>query len=294
MMRKIINVLAFIIFLLPLAAVSARADVMVVAMSVDTAPVIDGRMSDDAWPQAREVIVHDPIAAHNIALKAVHTEKNIYFLVRYPDPDESRLHKPWRWNSEAGQYEMGPEREDVFVFKWLMSPGAADLSIYSNEAWQADVWYWKANRTDPTGFADDKIQTLLNSPLQRTFPVISRSGEKMYLLRKGDKGQSAYRSVMHLEYIGDLIPQYGVIAPTGSRADIRAKGEWANGEWCIEFGRPLNTTHNDDIQFDINGRYLFGVSRFEIAGRKPDPAISQPLYGCGDVSAKMTLVFNRE
>jgi len=287
-----IKLSTLILFLL-LETPPVWAEVVVVAEKVDTPPVIDGRMSDAPWPQAREVIVHDPIAGHNIALRAVYTEKNIYFLVRYPDPDESRLHKPWRWSSDTGQYEMGPEREDVFVFKWLMSAEMADLSIYSNESWQADVWYWKANRTDPTGFADDKIQTLLNSPFRRTFPVISRSGRRMHLLREGDEGRAAYTSLMHLEYIGDLIPQYDIIEPSGSRADIRAKGGWTNGEWCIEFGRALATHHNDDIQFDINGRYLFGVSRFEIAGRKPDPDISQPLYGCGDVSAKMYLVFDR-
>ncbi len=283
---------ALILFLL-LETPPAWAEVVVAAKKVNAAPVIDGRMSDAPWSQAREVIVHDPIARHNIALKAVYTDKNIYFLVRYPDSDASRIHKPWRWSSVTGQYEMGPEREDVFVFKWLINAESADLSIYADESWQADVWYWKANRTDPAGFADDKIQTLLSSPFRRTFPVNSRSGEKMYLLREGDAGRSAYTSVMQLEYNGDLIPQYETIAPTGSRADIRAKGEWSNGEWCIEFGRPLNTSHNDDIQFDINGRYLFGVSRFEIAGRKPDAAISQPLYGCGDVSAKMYLVFDR-
>ena len=80
--------------------------------------------------------------------------------------------------------------------------------------------------------------------------------------------------------------------PTNSRADITAKGNWKNGTWTIEFGRKLNTSHADDIQFvDLKKRYLFGVSKNEIAGREPNSKLSNPYYGSGDVDEPLYLTF---
>ena len=88
-----------------------------------------------------------------------------------------------------------------------------------------------------------------------------------------------------------MIPQFTNKKPSGSRADIKAKGVWHKGEWCIEFARSLYTGHQDEVQFELGQPYFFGVSRFEIAGRESDPKLSQPLYGAGDVSEKLWLVF---
>jgi hypothetical protein len=109
----------------------------------------------------------------------------------------------------------------------------------------------------------------------------------------GDGGSPAYQAKIEIDYRGDMIPQFVPKKPSGSRADIRAKGLWNRGEWCIEFARSLNTGHLDDVQFDIGRTYFFGVSRFEVAGRAPDPALSQPQYGAGDVSEKLWLVFKK-
>ena len=113
----------------------------------------------------------------------------------------------------------------------------------------------------------------------------------MYLQRMGDKGKPAYKSEIKLDYQGDNIPQFKKQTPSGSRADIKAKGVWRNENWTIEFARTLNTGYPDDVQFDFTKKYFFGVSRFEIAGRKPNPKSTQPLYGSGDVSEALYLVF---
>ena len=76
----------------------------------------------------------------------------IFFLVVFPDPDESRRHKPWVWEKELKMYEMGPDREDVFIFKWNMDSEQKDLSVYADKSYTADIWFWKACRTDSTGF----------------------------------------------------------------------------------------------------------------------------------------------
>ena len=85
--------------------------------------------------------------------------------------------------------------------------------------------------------------------------------------------------------------RYRFAQPSGSRADVRAKGQWQDGRWTIEFARPLQTGHSDDIAFRMDRRYRFGVSRFEIAGRKRNPALEQPDFGRGDVGELLYLVF---
>lgn len=120
----------------------------------------------------------------------------------------------------------------------------------------------------------------------------SKSGNPMFLRRKGDKGKSAYKSKLYVDFSGDKISQYDHQSPTESRADVKAKGIWSNNEWCIEFSRSLITDQADDVQFDLAQSYFFGVSRYEIVGVKPNLKLSQPLYGAGDVSDMIILSFS--
>ena len=105
-------------------------------------------------------------------------------------------------------------------------------------------------------------------------------------------GQAAYKSHIQVEHTKDMLNQFKNKTPSGSRANIKAKGQWLNNQWCIEFSRALNTGEIDDLQFNLSKKYLFGISRYEIAGRNPDPKLTQPLYGSGDISEKLELVFN--
>ncbi len=264
----------------------------VISTKVDNPPIVDGNWRDPAWTRTTELVTHDKIANLDIAVKSVYTHDTVFFMVRFSDPDESRLHKPWVWNPADEMYDQGYEREDCFVIKWALEEANTDLSVHADSPYTADVWFWKAHRTDPTGYADDKIQRYSTAILPKSKKLQSKNGTPMYLQRKGDHGDSAYRSKLVVEHAGDKIPQFEYRKPSGSRADIKAKGRWDNSAWCVEFSRPLLTGHSDDIQFDTSKSYFFGVSRYEIAGREPDPKLSQPLYGSGDVSEKLYLIFN--
>lgn len=264
-----------------------------VSLTVE-APEIDGRDDDAVWHQADAIVTRDEVGAIDVTIKAVHTNQQVYFLIQFPDPDESRLHKPWIWNPAKGMYDMGPEREDCFILKWATDKRTTDLSVHADDTYAADIWFWKANRTDPVGYADDKWQKLLAVQEAKTMSVVSKTGKTMYLMRKGDAGKPAYYSVIQLEKMADTVPQFSYQEPEDNRADVRAKGIWNDGQWTIEFARALHTDHADDVQFDTAETYLFGISRYEIGGKKPDPKLTQPLYGSGDVSEGLTLVFMRE
>lgn len=269
------------------------ADQRIVAIKVDEAPIIDGTGDDAVWGKDTAIITHDKVADIDVTLKAVYTEQEIYFLVEFADADESRAHKSWVWDKEIEVYKIGPTREDSFLFKWNMGSEPVDLSVYSDDNYAADIWFWKASRTDPSGFADDKMHYLGVEEQKHSVMIKSRSGENKYLSRPADKGDPSYEDLIYLEYAGDVLPHFAKQLPTGSRADVKAKGQWADGKWTIEFARALNTGNEDDILLDIDKEYLFGISKYEIAGREDNPKADQPLYGAGDVSERLTLQFRK-
>lgn len=284
-----LHVIFTYILIFGLSSVS-YADQSITAAKIDTPVSIDGIADDSQWKKASSITVFDPVAAIKIKIKSVHTDDSIFFLVSYPDPSESRQHKTWKWSKEKEIYIMGPEREDAFIFKFNMKKKPVDLSIHANNAYESDIWYWKADRTDPSGFADDKIQILSLQPSLKTRKLIHESGNIYYLTRKGDAGSSSYKNTIHTEYIQERMPHFSHLTPTGSRADITAKGKWHNEEWTIEFGRKLVTGYGDDIAFTKPGKFQFGISRYEIAGRPPEKRSDQPLFGTGDTGENLTLI----
>ncbi|MFZ5642907.1 MAG: ethylbenzene dehydrogenase-related protein [Bacillota bacterium] len=63
---------------------------------------------------------------------------------------------------------------------------------------------------------------------------------------------------------GDFIVGNIAYQITGDPADIKAKGNYADGTWTLEIQRPLKTQSNKDIQFDDLGKeYYFAVAGFD-------------------------------
>ena len=280
--------------LLLLVAGLCHADQLLTAQLSTTEPVIDGMGGDDAWSQVQGIVTQDIVADIPMELKAVHSGDKIFFLVRFPDPEKSEFHRSWMWNSDLQEYESGRDREDVVILKWFIEGDDSDLSLSSPTSYSADMWFWKACRTNPMGFADDKIQQLSVDALKHSLKVTSKTGSAMYLQRQADQGSPSYRTRVVVTNKGMHIPRFDLKQPTGSRADIRAKGVWADGYWTVEFGRKLRTGHVDDVQLDVKKSFRFGVSRYEIAGRQEEPGAAQPMYGCGEISEIITLEFGQQ
>ena len=254
-------------------------------------PIIDGLANESAWQNTPELITYDNTQELPITIKSVYNDSEIFFLVSFPDLDESRTHKSWVWDKGREIYTVGFDREDTFIFKWNMEAKPVDLSIYADNSYKADIWFWKACRTDAAGYADDKSHLLSPTEERLTTEIITRTGKRMFLLRESDDGESAYKIDLISEYQGEILPRYTINKPTGSRSDVKAKAKGQDGRWTIEFGRKLITGNRDDIQFTPSQKYLFGVSRYEIAGRKPNMKLSSPLYGTGDINEKLWLEF---
>jgi len=259
------------------------------SLKIDGAPTIDGSAEEGFWESSTSILTYDKIAGITIELRSVHNGENIFFLVRYPDATESRQHKYLVWDDALKAYRSGPKREDSFVFKWNMETRPVELSISGDDAYKADVWYWKANRTDPVGYADDKFHSYGHESLGNSLLVINKTGKPFFLERLGDGGKATYLSMTYDRYSTPEVPRYHIRQPTGSRADIRAKGNWKNGVWTIEWARKLKTGHTDDVQLETGKVYSFGVSRFEIAGKAANPGIDQPNYESGEITELLEL-----
>ena len=262
-----------------------------VALRTDSPPVIDGMGNDAAWQSAVRVTTTDPIADIPIELQAVYTDVNVYVKARFPDATENREHKTLVWNSDLELYRTGTKREDSFILKWSMEPVPVDMSLQSHKPYRADIWYWKAMRTDAMGYADDKLHIYSIHEIEHAQQITLPSGKRMFLSRPSDSGTSTYKSIAYEKFVGDTMVRYTYQQPTGSRADIRAKGHWSDGYWTIEFQRKMITGNVDDIQFDPALTYDFGVSRYEISGTAPNFRLEQPYYESGDVGEILTMTF---
>jgi len=272
---------------------SCLGEQKLLAMHIATPPVIDGLAGDPAWENAQEIITLDKSSKLPITIKAVYTDTEFFVQFSFPDKDESRTHKSWIWNKGREIYTVGHDREDIIILKWNMEPDPVDLSIVADNPDHADMWFWKVCRPGATGYADDTSHLLSQTEEQDSTKIISKSGKTMYLLRKSDDGTSAYRIDLITDYGGKTLPRYIHQQPTGSRSDVKVKGVWENGTWTIEFRRNFITGHQDDVQFTTARKYLFGVSRYEIAGRNANKELSDPLYGTGDVNEPLWLEFNK-
>ena len=60
-----------------------------------------------------------------------------------------------------------------------------------------------------------------------------------------------------------IVPERILRMPTNSRGDLDFGSVWSDGFWTAEIGRELQNGNDDDIQFDVQSEYLFGVAAFE-------------------------------
>jgi methyl-accepting chemotaxis protein len=287
-MKRALFITTIVILMVSLSVSASHSAQTITSVKGNEAPVIDGSGNDAAWKSSRSYTVRDNRADVDVTIRSVYTEDEIFFLVQYPDSAEDRLHKPWVWNSELEVYSIGHQREDTFTFKWNMEDREVDLSNFSDNQYTADIWYWKANRTDPAGYSDDKSHVLSSSPGKKARELTSKGGKKQYLMRIGDSGKSAQKKRLLTTYQGDVQDQYRSREPGGSRADIRAKGIWMNGYWTIEFSRKLDTGNTDDIQFAPSSgkKYQFGISIAGLYGEAIDRT-KPHWYGQGRISEKL-------
>lgn len=260
---------------------------------INSLPVIDGMGTDDQWQLAQQLELTDVVADHEMYFSALHDGESIAIKVHFPDATENREHKTLVWDDTSSIYKSSSKREDTFVLKWSISPLTKDLTLKSDEPYHADIWYWKSFRTDPLGYADDKYQIYSKVPNKKAKRLRSKDGSLFFLQRRGDSGKSAYKNRILINKESNEEAKYSHKKPEGSRADVKAKGVWQDGYWTIEFQRKLDTGNSDDINLVVGNSMLLGLSRYEIAGRKPDQNLEIPYFGSGEISQLINVLLEK-
>lgn len=246
-----------------------------VCARVDRAPSLDGRADDAAWQGAtvvevplRKVWPEGAQGATRAWVRAVRTDTHLYILAQWEDAsDDSASHKSWVWDAGKNAYVEGPDREDMFAVAFEHTgPFNPDMLAGVESVW--DAWQWKASRTNPQGHAMDRSHRYTRQqPQGKSKEYTARDGGKVWIARPEDAGDTVEKKQpAPKEKQGDRVPLYLPGTPTGSAADVRAKGAWSGGRWTVEFERKLDTGHPDDTAFTLTRALSLAISAHDHTG----------------------------
>lgn len=168
----------------------------------------------------------------------------VTFEITYHAEKECLQHKQWVWDKKHNRYTIGSQLEDtvkVFFF---------DKSLDTHFA---DIWVWRAGRTNPVGYADDLYWSSTSQ----------NNGDGSLVTVNGvhpDSGRTCWLSRYQSKFVGNKVKRFYCHEPEGSCSDVKAVGEWDNSLWRISFSRVLDTGNGDDIVFKRDGRYIVIIS----------------------------------
>lgn len=283
--------LAVLLFAPMLALAQAPQVVPVVVLA--QAPKIDGNLSEwgsDGWTKVavkpalekadRVKFGMSPEDDKNqtgsltVQIKVGVNADKVYFAMKYPDASADTAYRLWEWRGD--KYAEGKQREDMFALRFHMS-GDFDRSMLGTKDYTVDTWQWSAARTNPTGFAEDQMHHMTTVMLENAAEYSMPDGKTIYIRKQRDAGAPIYKTLPRpKENKGEKVPSFELATPSGSSADVAAKGEWRSGNWQLEVGRVLNTQHADDVVFKPGQKLLGQIAVFN-KGFSEHKSISEPL-----------------
>lgn len=248
---------------------------VLVATYTAEAPTIDG-MIDGLWELARPlpVIVREAIGGadpRQVTLRALYTDEEFIILAEWPDSTLSDMRDPYIWNAEAAQYERPSQPDDQFAIEFPLD-GDFELSMLTTESeYTADVWHWKAGRSNPGGWADDKRHLISKHPVIKGAKEYALGGHgTVYIARPMDAGTPSYvRKEKPAVFETDVVNSFEFQQASGSVADVRAKGVHNGSGWTLEMTRAFDTGHADDavIHKDKDNRFAIAILDDELYWR---------------------------
>ncbi len=260
--RERIPAITLILTWVAVAAFPAAAQNAIGAVTLSAPIQVDGDPGDWDGVPSHRIELTGPGGVDAVEMKfGIHGD-TIYVLTVWRDATESRLHKPYRWDEQMLSYRRTRDLEDRFAISFPMS-GDFSHNKLSGAEFTADVWHWKASRSDPAGIAHDKMWRVSRSEFPGAKRFTGPDGQPVYVHRPSDAGDRLYRAVKHETKVEDVMPRYEVnLSPRGSIADVRARGVWRDGRWYLEMARKLDTGHEDDVVIPAVGRIAFAVAGF--------------------------------
>jgi len=239
--------------------------------NLPSAPTIDGNDADWVGITSTTIKLNNnrPNGKANIkevsVKSGVHGD-SVYFLMQWNDSTQDEQHKPYVWDNAKGKYGKGKQREDRLAIQFAMT-GDYDVNWLSGNLFTADIWHWKAARSNGLGLAQDKMTIITDQKMKKAYKGKATNGKTIYIRRKSDEGSKFYKTARYTSKEKDIMPKYVLASSaTGSIADVKAKGVWDNGQWTLEFSRKLNTGNSDDVVFTAGQSVKGGIAIFDHSG----------------------------
>lgn len=224
--------------------------------------------SGDDWKDVQGVKIQlvylgKPDRVKTVLLKAGVFVDEVFFYSEWEDSTEDIQHKPHIWNEAQKKYIEGTQREDRFALEFEMA-GDYDANWFSGKEFKADMWNWKAGRTNPIGISHDKMTVISKQAMPESYKATLADGSIIYIQRPNDSGEEPYQSKRYFKKQQALMPKYlpRTSLPKGTD-DIKAKGVWKAGKWHLEQSRKLDTQQADDVRFALGKSIKGAIAVFD-------------------------------
>lgn len=299
---------AFAALQTPVAQTKSKGDLILTSKKVKSTPADAG---SSLWNQAEEARIvltgAGTVEGKVIELKAksVYNGDQIFFRFEWPDKDKSMNKNRWKFSGGKWTKIKGDEDRLGVVFEInridkFATKGCAVLchnESKNEKEWyyavsspreKADMWHWKAVRSNPVGYTEDGYVT--TNPTKEPEKGRKRDAgndTKAETNRTKDKSGPAYmqdpsktapmpdtllvsqaveiKDGMEIKE-GDEIPGYMLYTDwKNSFADVVTRGVWQNGKWTVMMARKLETGYDDDVQFNTRKKYPFALAAFDNA-----------------------------
>jgi hypothetical protein len=249
-------------------------------------PYIDGQI-DDVWANARPltVTIREALgggAPIEVVLRALHNNDSLYVLAQWPDATRSDMRDPYIWNDERKEYGRPTTPDDQFALEFSLEGDLLISMLPTKGAFTADVWHWKAGRSNLAGWVDDKRHIISQRPIEGAREYSMGGRNTVYIARPMDEGQASYKmKPKPTAYAGGVIPSYVPQEPSGSLADVRGKGIHDGKSWTLEITRRFNTGNSDDATINPTQHNICAIA-----------VLNDELYWDHSVSQKLSLRFS--
>lgn len=254
------------VFMMHTSTVAASEPQTIPIVKLNSMPLLDGAADDwQAIPAVDIPLVYlgKPELVKTVQLKAGVFGDEVFFYTEWEDSSADIQHKPHVWDEAQQKYVEGSQREDRFALEFAMT-GDYDANWYSGKEFKADMWNWKAARTNPIQISHDKMTILSRQAMAESYKGTLPDGTAIYIQRPTDSGEEPYITKRYFKKQQDLMAKY---IPREQLAkgtnDVKAKGIWKEGKWHLEQSRQLDTQQADDVRFALGQTVKGAIAVFD-------------------------------
>ncbi len=218
--------------------------------------------------------------ALGVKIRAMADGEFLYLATQWVDTTYSVAKHRWTYDGSTWTQS---GNEDRIGFNWDMGQNGTDGAncttmchgdgLMRTNGGVVDQWHWKAARSNPMGYADDKFVDAANQNGDPGLSAYSGNGSGVpEFMAAGDpsanveflvNNDAAFSAFDPFGTIGnsvavassfnsgasftnsDHIPGYVLRIPQGDRASVQAAGKWYNGIWTVEFKKPYAGSASD-------------------------------------------------